>query len=64
MTACFRLLFLVSSLVGLSACDVGPNGYGTAPPGVSQADWDRQVKAEREAKRARYQGPRGGATGR
>lgn len=64
MSRYYRLLPALFALVALSACDLGPNGYGTAPPGVSQADWDRQVEAKRKARRDQYSGPRGGATGR
>ncbi|SEF81216.1 hypothetical protein SAMN05421751_10597 [Jhaorihella thermophila] len=53
----------VAALAALAACDPGPNGYGTAPPGVSQAEHDARVKAKREARRAYYAGPRGGAAG-
>ncbi|MGR3759774.1 hypothetical protein ACUXV3_06515 [Roseobacteraceae bacterium NS-SX3] len=55
---------LAAAAIMLSACDVGPNGYGTAPAGISQAEWDRQQRAEREARRAYYRGPRGGHSGR
>ncbi|SLN55950.1 hypothetical protein TRL7639_02988 [Falsiruegeria litorea R37] len=55
--------FVVSSFA-LASCDVGPNGYGTAPPGVSQADWDAQQAARAKARRQYYAGPRGGASGR
>lgn len=37
-------ILLCSSLL-VSACDPGPNGYGTAPAGVSQAEWDARVAA-------------------
>lgn len=57
-------LALVAVLL-VSACDPGPNGYGTAPPGISQADWDAQVAARRQAKWEYMSGPRpGGAGGR
>jgi len=48
----------------LAACDPGPTGHGTAPAGVDQADWDRQIAARRQARSDVYRGPRGGATGR
>lgn len=55
------LLIMSFSLAG---CDTGPTGHGTAPPGVSQAEWDQQVAAQRSARRSHFYGPRGGASGR
>ena len=57
-------LLLIGLAFSLSGCDTGPNGYGTAPPGVSQEEWDAQVAAKRQARRDFYRGPRGGMTGR
>ncbi|SPJ30186.1 hypothetical protein [Falsiruegeria mediterranea] len=57
------VLIVISCFV-LTACDVGPNGYGSAPAGVSQAEWDAQIEANRSARRQHYAGPRGGASGR
>ncbi len=64
MTIPIRLLFLTITLTGMAACDPGPNGMGTAPPGASQNAHDAQVAAQREARSAYYRGPRGGASGR
>ena len=55
---------IVLSSLALTACDLGPNGYGTAPAGVSQAEWDTQQAARAKARRQYYAGPRGGASGR
>jgi hypothetical protein len=52
---------LVSCTVLLTACDTGPNGYGTAPSGVSQADWDAKIQAQRQAEKDYMHGPRGGS---
>ena len=59
-----RLVLLATCLGLLAACDPGPNGLGTAPPGVSQAEHDAQVAARNKARRTFYSGPRGGASGR
>ncbi|MBE1284990.1 MAG: hypothetical protein GJ676_16885 [Rhodobacteraceae bacterium] len=59
-----RMVLCIGCLAGLAACDTGPNGYGSAPAGVSQEAWDAQVRAERNARRDFYRGPRGGASGR
>ncbi len=64
MTGSIRPLALMIALTGLAACEPGPNGMGTAPPGVSQESHDAQVAAKREARNAYYRGPRGGASGR
>jgi len=64
MTGSIRLLALTFTLTGLAACEPGPSGKGTAPPGVSQEAHDAQVAAQREARSAYYRGPRGGASGR
>jgi len=64
MTTPIRLLVLATILTGLAACDPGPNGMGTTPPGVSQKTHDAQVTAKRNARNAYYRGPRGGASGR
>lgn len=64
MTTALRLFILTITLLGLAACDPGPNGMGTAPPGTSQEAHDAQVAAQREARNAYYRGPRGGASGR
>ena len=52
------------ALIGLFACEPGQNGKGTAPPGVSQEAYEREVSAQRKARSAYYRGPRGGHSGR
>lgn len=64
MKTILRLSTIVAALAGLSACEPGPNGKGTAPPGVSQEKYEAQVDAQRKARNAYYRGPRGGASGR
>lgn len=65
MSQFFRLGLLICGATFLAACDTGPNGFGTAPPGVSQADWDAEQKAKREAFFKCMSGPRpGGESGR
>ncbi|MFC3616269.1 hypothetical protein ACFORG_21210 [Lutimaribacter marinistellae] len=59
-----KSVLAVLACLTLMACDVGPTGHGTAPPGVSQTEWDAEVQARRDARRKTYMGPRGGATGR
>ncbi len=59
-----HIVIVLSAAVALSACDTGPNGYGTAPAGVSQSDWDAKVAADRDARHRYYSGPRGGHSGR
>lgn len=54
----------VGALISLSACEPGPNGLGTAPPGMSQEAYERQVAARNASRRSYYSGPRGGASGR
>jgi hypothetical protein len=58
MTA--RIGLAVLALLGLAACDPGPTGFGTAPSGISQEDYDARVAADREARRDFYRGPRTG----
>ncbi|MCE8554006.1 hypothetical protein KBY29_06785 [Ruegeria pomeroyi] len=58
------LATLMIAAIALAACDPGPTGYGTAPAGVDQAQWDREIAARRQARSDFYRGPRGGATGR
>ncbi|MDW4497991.1 hypothetical protein R5H30_08380 [Sulfitobacter sp. D35] len=55
------LLLILASPILAAGCDTGPNGYGTAPPGTSQAAWDAQKAAERDAYRDYMHGPRGGS---
>lgn len=64
MPKTLRLSAAFLALVGLAACDPGPNGKGSAPPGVSQDAYEAQVVANRNARNAYYRGPRGGASGR
>lgn len=59
-----RISLLILGGLTLAACDPGPTGFGTAPPGVSQAQHDAEVQARRQARNEFYRGPRGGATGR
>ncbi len=59
-----HIVILFCAVFALSACDTGPNGYGTAPAGISQSNWDAKVAAERDARRQYYSGPRGGHSGR
>jgi hypothetical protein len=64
MNQFFRLAVLICGATFLAACDTGPNGFGTAPQGVSQADWDAQQKAKREAFHKCMSGSRpGGGSG-
>jgi hypothetical protein len=51
-------------LSALAACDLGPNGLGTAPPGVSQEQFEAEIRARNQARSDFYRGPRGGETGR
>jgi len=53
-----RISVLFVVVFGLAACDAGPNGFGTAPPGVSQDQFDAQVAAKRKARQDFYRGPR------
>lgn len=65
MKRVFKFSVLAVIAAFLSACDTGPNGFGTAPPGVSQSEWDAQQRAKREAYRKCMSGPRpGGGTER
>ena len=57
------ILLLAGTLLLAAACDRGPNGYGTAPPGISQADWDAQQEARRQAKYKASQQPNPGGAG-
>ncbi len=59
-----RLLTATFVLSTLGACDVGPNGMGTAPPGVSQQEYEARIAARRKARGAYYRGPRGGTASR
>ena len=59
-----RIVLTIAAATVLAACDPGPNGYGTAPAGVSQEAFDAQVEAERRARREFYRGPRGGTASR
>lgn len=59
------LSILVCNAVTLAACDKGPNGFGVAPAGVPQAEWDAEQKAKREAFYRCMSGPRpGGDSGK
>ena len=64
MRLVLRLGLICAALAALPGCDPGPNGYGTAPPGVSQEQFDAEVRARRQAKQSFFNGPRGGASGR
>ncbi|XDA98118.1 hypothetical protein AB1M95_18815 [Sulfitobacter sp. LCG007] len=55
------LALIVLSPLLIGACDLGPNGYGTAPPGVSQAEWDAKIATQRKAEYDYIHGNRGGS---
>ena len=53
-----QLVLTITAIMVLAACDTGPNGHGTAQPGVSQEAHDRAVAAQRQARQDFYRGPR------
>ena len=53
-----KLILTLLGFTVLAACDTGPNGFGTAPAGVSQEVYDDAIAAQRQARQDFYRGPR------